>query len=511
MGQAAIQDPAALSPSDNPVLHSPAASSPGEAPPHVARPFRAVRRAVELLVLLAIGLNTIRLFVAEAYIVPSGSMAPSLVGIHRELLCPRCRTVFPLGVDLQEWEPGKPVCPNCGHGDFEGADATLHDGDRVLVQKHLFALRPPRRWELAVFASRESPGELFVKRVVGLPGDTIEIRGGDIYRDGQILRKSLANQRALRVLVYDHDHRPPDYAFAPRWIFRSDASEGPARLSPWRADGDGFEAQGDPADQRSADEIDWLIYRHWQPDRQAPGPVRDFLDYDGVGISGDYRVDDLMLAFEVAVPPEPGGICLALGRGSDRLQVRLDAAPGSEPEVRQNGRPVAIRPRNGRLTPSLSPSCPRYSKVEASYFDRRLLVAIDGRLAFDPLDLPDDDSRPPGPPAELGIGLAGSSARLRHLQVYRDVYYTPQLAGSFRPAFAVGSTLRLGADEFFVLGDNSVISHDSRFWSQGPVVRRSEFVGKPFLVHWPGRMTPLFLFGRGPYWVPDFLEIRYIQ
>ena len=73
------------------------------------------------------------------------------------------------------------------------------------------------------------------------------------------------------------------------------------------------------------------------------------------------------------------------------------------------------------------------------------------------------------------------------------------------------AAVHLGADDFFVLGDNSPVSNDSRFWSEGPVVRGSMFVGKPFLVHLPGQLVPLKVFGRSVCWVPDPRRIRYIR
>ena len=66
----------------------------------------------------------------------------------------------------------------------------------------------------------------------------------------------------------------------------------------------------------------------------------------------------------------------------------------------------------------------------------------------------------------------------------------------------------LGPGEFFVLGDNSPLSEDSRYWQQGPVVPAHCLVGKPFLVHLPSRLVT---FGRLHFQVPDLERIRYIR
>ena len=47
------------------------------------------------------------------------------------------------------------------------------------------------------------PTQAYVKRVVGLPGESIRIKGGDIFVDGKIIRKTLPEIRAMRILIHD--------------------------------------------------------------------------------------------------------------------------------------------------------------------------------------------------------------------------------------------------------------------------------------------------------------------
>ena len=81
----------------------------------------------------------------------------------------------------------------------------------------------------------------------------------------------------------------------------------------------------------------------------------------------------------------------------------------------------------------------------------------------------------------------GGDLTVSELRIYRDIYYTSSLANTPRQGHALRSPVQLGPDEYFVLGDNSPVSNDSRFWTGSPVVPGSMLLGKPFLVHLPGR------------------------
>ncbi len=66
--------------------------------------------------------------------------------------------------------------------------STLHDGDRVLVNKLSYHLHDPNRGDVVVLKTIESVGERdLIKRVVGLPGETVEYRACVLYIDGKEL------------------------------------------------------------------------------------------------------------------------------------------------------------------------------------------------------------------------------------------------------------------------------------------------------------------------------------
>ena len=81
---------------------------------------------------------------------------------------------------------------------------TLQVRDVVFVDEIAYRLHPPAPGDVAVFAPPvDSSGEDYVKRVIGVPGDTIAILNGIVYRNGAPLREPYENQ-------------PPSYSLAIR-------------------------------------------------------------------------------------------------------------------------------------------------------------------------------------------------------------------------------------------------------------------------------------------------------
>jgi len=118
---------------------------------------RIIRETVTTIALAFILALVIRAYVVEARVIPSGSMLP-----------------------------------------------TIHEGDRVLVNKIVYHMRKPQRGEIIVFEAPVNTGENqdFIKRVVGLPGDTVQVKNAKVYVNGGALEE-------------DYIAEAPDYEFGP--------------------------------------------------------------------------------------------------------------------------------------------------------------------------------------------------------------------------------------------------------------------------------------------------------
>lgn len=66
-------------------------------------------------------------------------------------------------------------------------DPTLHDEQYLVVSKLSYRLGEPQRGDIIVFEDPHSPGRKLIKRVLGLPGETIEIQRGTVYVNGVAL------------------------------------------------------------------------------------------------------------------------------------------------------------------------------------------------------------------------------------------------------------------------------------------------------------------------------------
>lgn len=150
---------------------------------HKASFYSACRLVVGVALVAVLTHTWFLMGLVSPVVVDGSSMVPALNGPHRNYRCDACGRLIALGLD-QVPSDSLTVCPYCNK---LSAHATSGDltGDRLLVDRTAFALREPRRWEVVVFRSPSEPRELCVKRVVGLPGETVALAGGDVLIDGK--------------------------------------------------------------------------------------------------------------------------------------------------------------------------------------------------------------------------------------------------------------------------------------------------------------------------------------
>ncbi|MFH1038082.1 MAG: signal peptidase I [PVC group bacterium] len=154
-------------------------------------PFRkgAFREWAESILFALLMVFIIRTVIVQPFKIPTGSMQPTLLGVKK--ICPACGREY--RYDRKTCDDGTPL-------------VLEHIGDKILVNKFIYgartpdripytsillpylqlpALRKPRRGDIVVFHYPEDVSIDYVKRLVGLPGETIEIRDGKIIADGK--------------------------------------------------------------------------------------------------------------------------------------------------------------------------------------------------------------------------------------------------------------------------------------------------------------------------------------
>ena len=82
---------------------------------------------------------------------------------------------------------------------------TLHNSEFVLVNKLAYTRSEPRHGDIIVFNYPEDPSEQFVKRIIALPGDSIEIRQGSVYVNGEKLIEPYIDRGAQLAGIADRD------------------------------------------------------------------------------------------------------------------------------------------------------------------------------------------------------------------------------------------------------------------------------------------------------------------
>ncbi len=314
-------------------------------PPSAAKlSRRGGRETMDALVVAFVLAFLIRTYVAEAFVIPTGSMAPTLMGQHKDVFCDQCGTRFKVNssdpnpklvrdfaknnrITLKQardyYTTVAGTCPQCRHSMLlndkltaslkpslarEVAQTANYSGDRLVVSKYAYSFNDPQRWDIAVFKYPGDSQVNYIKRITGLPGEELRIFEGDLFnrpldsgKDFTIVRKPSEQVMAMRQFVHDTDHEPAemlDAGWPLRWV------------------GDGWSVEKKPGvatrgasvyrvghkGESPAGETRWLRYSHLPPTPAAwryvlaegksitatpqPSLITDFIPYNSNVILG---------------------------------------------------------------------------------------------------------------------------------------------------------------------------------------------------------------------------------
>ncbi|MEC8569987.1 MAG: S26 family signal peptidase, partial [Planctomycetota bacterium] len=131
-----------------------------------------VRETVESVIVAVMLALLFKAFEAEAFVIPTGSMAPTLQGQHKDVVCPKCGFRYRVNASLESREAKRIVettCPICRYPqEIDDGKYPNHDtfsGDRILVSKFAYDVAEPNRWDVIVFRYPDNAKQNYIKRL----------------------------------------------------------------------------------------------------------------------------------------------------------------------------------------------------------------------------------------------------------------------------------------------------------------------------------------------------------
>ena len=529
--------------------------------------WKEIIETVESVIIAFVLAFVFRAYVVEAFVIPTGSMAPTLLGRHLDVTCDQCGYDFtcdhPGSDDVQKAITSKVyvTCPMCHNLMQLPAGTPIRAGDRILVYKFLYSVDSPRRWDVVVFKTPSVPKTNYIKRLAGLPNEELFIVEGNVYvrpldedeSAWHIARKSdrEAVQRAVWQPMYDSRYIPADGG----------------KVTATRPATNVWSRPWEPFDDARWSFDDRRFYRYTGAagDRGISEGKLTF-DYEGrwlqpfVGLFAynqlkrenmppDEPVEDVRLAASIMAEQPTLSVTLSTsarwrderarwadGRRPVTLAAHVDQTGAVTMTAAYRGESIVLATAADVLPDGAFPT-DRTVRLELWCVDQSLSLWVDGNRVLEAtFEMPLDDllHRQPSPAEfpDTAISLSGSPARLYDVAVDRDIIYATTRSaahtlGVFQknlPPQFQGQPVTIGPDRFYVLGDNSPLSHDGRYWTQvDPWVREKMFkegeramglvpeelmMGRAFFVYFP---APLPVKKGGAGVIPHFGRMRPIH
>ncbi|WP_418746924.1 signal peptidase I [Frisingicoccus sp.] len=76
----------------------------------------------------------------------------------------------------------------------DSMNPTLEDGENLITDKITYRFKDPKRFDIIVFPQKANTSKLLIKRIIGMPGETVEIKDGRVYINGYELNETYGNE-----------------------------------------------------------------------------------------------------------------------------------------------------------------------------------------------------------------------------------------------------------------------------------------------------------------------------
>ncbi len=391
--------------------------------PHAAHnkpPKESIKETLVSIIISFVLAFVCRGFVIEPFVIPTGSMAPTLMGAHMSIRSDESGYTWPVGpwdlsgpdrtpLSIQGKQAGLPVVvndPMTGAQITSGAGGRpIRGGDRILVLKYLFAINAPHRFDVVVFKNPTNPAENYIKRLIGISDEQVALIDGDIFvrptadippdsastedqwsQPGwQIARKPRQAQEAVWQPVFDSQYAP-----------LSAGSAGATYTPPWVSTDRGWTISGPvyAYDAQGPTELRWDAtrprYREggtvetWAIDDRTP--YNQLPLYEGrKGMSPQqwmsrFPVSDVRV--RAGVEPAAEGLSLSVTIAARRHEFVAEITGGKGVIKRRGGgggaNLLAWEEMAAGDAPALKPG--QVVNVEFSHADQALALRVDGRL-----------------------------------------------------------------------------------------------------------------------------------
>ena len=471
--------------------------------------FRENLESIIIAVALAF---VLRIFVVEAFKIPTGSMAPTLLGQHKSVKCPNCAWKFKTNHSLNYVK-----CSNCSYK-IRISDYRKRGGNRILVNKFIYDFGKPERWDVTVFkypfnevtcltcgfSSSQSvlceKCSNVVKKENYFKAKINSIKGsfgvGQYHKvvckscdtEGAILCNScgstnvhvvrknyikrligLPNEK-LRILngdIYINDkiERKPEKVQEALWVqvFNSNYPVKQEIVQNWDVNDEFWNVSAKQLQLQLPERAEQKSYISYNR------KITDFNVYNND--IADAINGDIMINFDVSVSGNNGGISIILQENEKKIEAFVSTGAGKKKSYLKVFGSIVKSDAEVFIEPG------KEYNIGFANVDNKIILKLNDSVVFShTYDTDLSSFKDYTKFSELKFGGEKTSAVFKNISIFRDVYYTNAGEwGTLKP-------IEIGNNEYFFLGDNSRNSNDSRFWK---IVPESNMVGKAFMVFWP--------------------------